>query len=621
VTVRSDALSIQGLVRPAQTREIEPRRLYRAGYWATMLLAFTLPFEATRRPLIQTSAITVTNLKIVLYVVVALAAASLARPLAAFGRDLLTRRSDPASYLNGQRLALAFLATLLVTSAVSALLSHHVEVGLKWTLDLAIGGMVWLAVPLWLSDNVESKVRRVVTALVAGAVIAAVVGFLEIMLGAHFSESLSWFAAKPTVAGSYLRLNGTFEYANIAAMYFELALPFAFVGLIVALHRRRWVVGVAWLLAVDILLRAVFLTYSRGALLGLFVGVVAMAVAARRTKWLDMVRRKQWRICVLVANLALVAGSVAASSGALLMLRLTSLSDQDWYKAAFVSALPARVAAGQHLLVPVTVQNLGSIPWSASVQHPFEVSYHWLFASGRMAQFEGIRTGITSRVSPSGKYTVLADLRAPCKRGHYLLVWDMVQETVDWFSLKSAFYRTLPVEVGAPGRGEAAAHGCVATTNRLQPTTLPTTLSEPPRQELWAAAIAMVRSHSILGVGPDSYRLSYGLYTRPKLRTWDTRIFANSLFLELFADLGLLGGGLFLAFFTVVTWPVIAGIWEGQVATGWHLALIGAVVAFLGHGLVDYILGADAIFALFWLLCGLAATVCVAQRGKTTQPC
>jgi hypothetical protein len=33
-----------------------------------------------------------------------------------------------------------------------------------------------------------------------------------------------------------------------------------------------------------------------------------------------------------------------------------------------------------------------------------------------------------------------------------------------------------------------------------------------------------------------------------------------------------------------------------------------AVAAFLGHGLVDYILGSDAIFILFWILCGLAAT-------------
>jgi hypothetical protein len=39
------------------------------------------------------------------------------------------------------------------------------------------------------------------------------------------------------------------------------------------------------------------------------------------------------------------------------------------------------------------------------------------------------------------------------------------------------------------------------------------------------------------------------------------------------------------------------------------------------HGLVDYILGADAIFVLFWLLCGLAVTVRTAQRGKKTQPC
>jgi hypothetical protein len=164
-TVRNFALSTEALPRPAQTREFELRGMYRAGYRATSLLAFILPFEVTQRPLIRTSAFTVTNLKLVLYVVVALAAASIVRPLAAFARDILARRSEPSSYLYQQRLALALLAALLVASAVSSVLSHHIEVGFKWTLDLAMGGMVWLAVPLWLSDDIEGKVRLIGMAL------------------------------------------------------------------------------------------------------------------------------------------------------------------------------------------------------------------------------------------------------------------------------------------------------------------------------------------------------------------------------------------------------------------------------------------------------------------------
>jgi hypothetical protein len=38
----------------------------------------------------------------------------------------------------------------------------------------------------------------------------------------------------------------------------------------------------------------------------------------------------------------------------------------------------------------------------------------------------------------------------------------------------------------------------------------------------------------------------------------------------------------------------------------WQVALVGALAAFLGHGLLDYVLGAHAINILFWFLLGLA---------------
>jgi O-antigen ligase len=137
---------------------------------------------------------------------------------------------------------------------------------------------------------------------------------------------------------------------------------------------------------------------------------------------------------------------------------------------------------------------------------------------------------------------------------------------------------------------------------------LPTTVNLPPRNQLWAAAKAMIKAHPLLGVGPDGYRLSYGAYIRPPLRTWDTRVTANNLFLEMFADLGIVGGGLFLAFLAVVMWPVIVALWRGSVTALWQVALVGAVAVLMGHGLVDQVLAPHAMFFLFWILCGLAAT-------------
>ena len=630
--------------RPAQ----QLSRLYRAGYWALLVLAFSLPFELTQRPLLHTSLITVTNLKIVFYVVVALAAASLTPPFLAFVQDTMARTYDPSNYFYRKRVTLALFAALLGAYAVSSVLSHHHSLGLKWTLDILLGGLVWLAMPLWLSDQpasrsqtTERKVELIGLAIVAGAVIAALIGFLELALGLRFSDSLLWFKAKPTTAGPYLRLSGTFQYANIAALYFELALPFALVGLARALARPgghhtqkvpgdaptdgdarlRWISIVAWMLAVDILLRAILLTYSRGAFLGLFGGIAAMVLVLSRgrspsfTLWRMRIRRqwlrpaghpgkqgtRLWAVAI-AAGLVLTIGSVVFPSNTALMLRLTSQSDQEWYKAAYTSAVPATMAAGRRAIVPVTVENRGPLTWNAAGANPFKLGYHWLFMSKKVARFEGFRTSLPAEVPPGGKLTVPARLLAPCRSGNFLLVWDMVQQDVTWFSLKSATYTAVPVRI-LPGKNSGAAAGCATAPQGLAPTVLPTTLSEPGRRKLWSTALAMFKAHPLFGVGPDGYRLNYGAYSTPRQRSWDTRILANSLILELLADVGVVGAGLFLAFLAALIWPLIR-----QVTTWWQVALVGAMAAFLGHGLVDYILGADAIFILFWLLCGLAAT-------------
>ena len=62
----------------------------------------------------------------------------------------------------------------------------------------------------------------------------------------------------------------------------------------------------------------------------------------------------------------------------------------------------------------------------------------------------------------------------------------------------------------------------------------------------------------------------------------------------------------FLAFLVAVGRFAVAGL-PGRLPL-WQVATIGALAAFLGHGLVDYILEAHSIFILFWMLCGLAAT-------------
>lgn len=588
------------------------------GYWLLVLLAFSLPFELTRRPFFSSEALVVNNLKIVQYAVAVLALICLARPFVGFVRDWRVGKPDPANYCYRQRVPLGLFAALLLACVLSSLLAKEgsmVGEGLKWTFQLLLGGLVWLGLDLWLEGQGEAKFKLLGLALVVGGVIAGIAGFFEFIGGDAFAESLvGWFKLKPTVAGPFLRLSGTFEYANIAAMYFELVLPFAMAGLVSRLagsgqKKGLWIGG--WALAIGVLLAALLLTLSRGAWFGLVIGLLAIGLITRgRGGW-------GWALG-LTAGLGLLFGLVSMIFVPQFSLRLSSQSDQEWYKAAFQGLPPATMTVCQLLSIPVTVKNDGPLTWEATGAEPYNLSYHWLYPSGEVAQFEGIRTPLKRNVAPGQSEATLAEVRAPTRPGSYFLVWDMVQEEVSWFSLKSSVYSRLPVQVNDIGAEQrTAACGLTPTENALQsrpsPPELPQVLAQPGRDTLWKAALKMIAARPFLGVGPGDYRFNYGAFAEPPLAEWDNRVFANSLPLEIFADLGLVGGILYTALFAALAWPLGTAIWRKQSLAPWQIALAGALAAFLGHGLVDYVLASHAINILAWLLFGLAArrlTIC-----------
>jgi O-Antigen ligase len=572
-----------------------PAKMLRSGEAAFLFLAFFLPFEFTQKPLIQRSFITVTNLKLVFYVVLVWGMIGLVRQgTALIGQASMSARRHFV-------LTIVLLGALLVSSLISSLLSSQPKTSLKWTVDLFLGGIFWLSVPLWLRD--ERAFYRFAAALVAGACVAALVGVLEVMFGLRFADHLTWFKAKPTMVGTYVRLSGTFAYANIAAMYFELTLPFAAVGLAQSWQRSgHGLRTIAWATSLPVLLVALFLTFSRGALFGLGIGVAMMALSIRKVMpWRAIARR--WRLVLMVGvGLVAVVGVVGASLPSIALLRLTTQSDQVWYRVSFDSVVPSNLTADAFAGIPVAIHNRGPLTWGAGGLHPYRLSYHWLFPSGKMALFEGVRTSLRTDLPPDGTRHVIATILTPSKPGRYFLVWDVVQEKVLWFSLKTAVYTRIPVQIHGP----VSVAG--AETPAGQPE-LPQASPQPDRGELWRVAVRMVRAHPLFGVGPDGYRLNYGYFTHPHLQQWDRRIFANSLPLEIFADLGLVGGLLFFGFLAVLCRPHLTVVYRGRVSTLWQVALVGAGAAFLGHGLVDYILGSHAIFILFWMIGGMGITL------------
>jgi hypothetical protein len=398
-------------------------------------------------------------------------------------------------------------------------------------------------------------------------------------------------------------------------MYFEMALPFALAGLAGGLAgsgRWRWLRRLSWAAAIAVLAQAILLTLSRGAWLGLAVGLVVGVVAARS----PASRAQGWGKALglsagMIVGLALLNFALVPQ----LALRLGSQSDQDWYKASYQSTLPATLAVCQQIEVAVTVENQGPLIWGAAGQPPYHLSYHWLAADSHIAVFEGIRTNLTRSLAPGSRQTLAAKVRAPARSGQYRLVWDMVQEEVTWFSLKSAHYTPIPVGVtGANREGETCEPPAppgepTPAARRATPAYLPTVQSQPDRTELWPAALTMLLARPLLGVGPNGFRLNYGHFTSPPLADWDKAIFANNLLLETLADLGAGGGGLLIGFLGMLLWPVLLALKRGAVLQGGQIAVVSALGAFFGHGLVDYILGSNSVNLLFWIMVGLAAAL------------
>ncbi|HWM90327.1 MAG TPA: glycosyltransferase family 39 protein [Thermoanaerobaculia bacterium] len=118
-------------------------------------------------------------------------------------------------------------------------------------------------------------------------------------------------------------------------------------------------------------------------------------------------------------------------------------------QADFLSAaVPARVAAGSEITVPVKVLNRSDAAWSASGL-PFQAgalrvtaSYRWLAPDGRVVVGEGERSLLPADVPPGGTIEMIVRARVPEVPGPHVLRLAFVQEGVAWFSLSDH-----PVEV------------------------------------------------------------------------------------------------------------------------------------------------------------------------------
>lgn len=386
--------------------------------------------------------------------------------------------------------------------------------------------------------------------------------------------------------GGRTRAAATFAYPNTAGGFLVLALaPTLYFAL---RERSRAIAG----LAACGIVAAILLTYSRGALLG--------AAASSVTLWWLVRSRPLLR---LEAGLLLIAAAFFAFEPSF-RWRASSEGDRSWYQARIEPRFTTLELEPRELAkTGVRVSNLGKLTWGSKRNKPFHLSYRWFRLSRdsvvQPLALEGERTRLDDPLKPGETLDVVATVRAPEEPGGYVLIWDMVHEHTTWFSDKVGL--GVPVNVVVGG---------VAAAVRNAPDDIRRDIAErswrPGRAELWGIALSLFRAHPLLGVGPDNFRWLYGPVSGHAV--WDTRVFSNSLYLELLATVGLAG---FAAFVLLIV-KALAGL-RRRAATGPFAleasTLAASLVGFLVHGLFDYLLAFTPIYLAVFILLGASSAV------------
>jgi hypothetical protein len=598
-------------------------------FGALVLVLVMSPFEAGYRPLPRFFLARFTNLELTLLVLTV--------------AWLLRLAVDPSARSRLARMPLLLpILVLALGTVLSWVFGEYTALGANYLYRLLMGVIVCLAA--WEALSGTRRLVTAVTMLVAAGFLSAVLGLLEFVPWINIEPLLAAFKPLPTTVGGALRLSGSFEYANGAAMFFEVMLPLA-LGLAVYYGGRKAAGGrqrIAFPLlpsaffpfvACAVFMVALLLTLSRAALVGtgIALGLFGLAglIGARGAR---VPSREQGNSGAeapgtpppsttrVLPSLALAVSFMALGAAYLFFtqpmfrLRLVSENDSKWYNVTYQAGAASTLSAREWVTVPVTVRNDGPMIWRAEGPLAVHLSYHWLSADmSQIVFFEGARTPLPNDVGPGESATVQASLVAPPQAGTYNLQWDMVQENVIWFSAKSGTGSELVRQEVGPA---------LANTTPWNPSQAPGTSFGMPspvdraalanfdavdRAELWKAAFAMFRAHPITGVGPDAFRNLYGAYAG--VTNWNKNIYTNNTYIEFFANLGLLGGLAFLWLAGLALWHGLRGVLRGPADPRWAIGLgvTAALAAFLVHGFLDYFLFSTPMYTVFWFLLAAAA--------------
>jgi O-antigen ligase len=490
------------------------------------------------------------------------------------------------------RAVLLALSALLVVSSASALFADALRSqALVFVGRSAAGWLFFIA----LADRlaVVRNLRVPLVALVATTAISAGVGIL-LYVAPQIAVSLN---LEQFYAAGALRLSGTYNYPNTAAMAFE-AVALLTVALFVL--EPGGTLRRIWLICGVVIVAALLLTLSRGAAIGLAVGIVSIALFA------FVIGRRRTSIRAFAGAAALIVVALVVEVTVAPAARLFTDAENGLYGATY-DAHRASSAPASTAVFDVTVTNTGSLTWNTANPGEYKLGFHWLNPQTDELVADGAATADLPTLGPSQAATVTVDVGSVEATRDYEIAWDVVRNGWLWFSQRGVAVSTTRIGPSAGASAPPSSRGL-----SLDPDT-----GGVSRTQLWSVAVRMIGDSPLLGVGPGTYRLRYGTYLG--LAQWDERIYSNNLYLEIASTTGLLGLAVFLVLVALVLMrPLRALVARRSVsAHGRPLndrqwlalaAIVAAAIAFLAHGFVDYFFAFNPINGVWWATLATAIT-------------
>jgi O-Antigen ligase len=482
---------------------------------------------------------------------------------------------------------IALLAAMLVASFASPV-SRSNALHMTGRIGAALG--VYL-----LTVNGVTTARRLRVVLALALAVGLCVAVLAILEFLGVEPVLAWLKAfRPAVStvGAQVRAGGPLQYPTIASMYLEVVFAFGLGVLLAELDARHAPAVAAIAVALVIIAEAIVVTFTRAGLITMAASLAVVIAARVASNGLDRGARLVAALAVVVAALVLTSRSAEAT-----WLRMTTEGQDAWYRADIDAPDHLELPAGQNTVVPIAVTNTGRLAWDSAATPPITLSYHWLGEDGdRFVAFENVRTPFADIVEPDATVRLNVPVRPPRQPGRYRLEWDLVQEGRLWFSTEPGASRQMSGVTITGGAADAPLVAAIPAPKRTV---------RPGRFALWRAAVRIVATHPLVGIGPDNFRLAYGSYAG--IAAADPRTHSNNMYLEVLAG----GGLLAFAAFAWLLWRASACVRDGLrlASGGGHAATFGvaaAAIAIALHAAVDSFVSFAPTYVLFSLTLGCA---------------